>query len=285
MKTIRNSVLLVVVLAGTLGTPFAHAGAGIVNEQVAGEVLTAQVRIDGNDLADLRIEFEEVDGLTVGALGLSAEMLDPVSLSAVALRLPDAIQVAIPDELPLQITIDPISGITLRGVVHLTVTTDLLPYTPGTRLRLFHASQLETFEDVTAETSAGSYRVGSARPDLNSPFASSSFVIAYDLRSDEVGAAEKLDRLDDLLELHSGEIDPQVLAELEGTAADVRAAFEADDVKGAEEALELFAAAVAAFSGNGIPDVWAAQGTAANVAGELRAQAATLRYSLLQLGG
>jgi hypothetical protein len=38
-------------------------------------------------------------------------------------------------------------------------------------------------------------------------------------------------------------------------------------------------------SGTDIPDVWEPESNAANVAGELRAQAATLRFSLVELGG
>lgn len=282
MNAQRRAALAIALAAGSLlAVPAAHAGPGIVDEQVDGNVLEARIHILGVDYADLRIEFEEVEGLEPGALGLSAELLDVWDLLALTLRLPDQLLTSIPGDLPVLLSVDPQPGLSFRGAVRVTLTTELLPYVPGTRLRLFHAPLLGPFEDVTADTSAGSYRVGSMRPDFNT----SSFVVATDLRSDQTVSERKLDRLDGLLDTYAGDVHPGVRAVLEAHATAVRAAFEAGQPQAAIASLDGFTTAVLAASGEGVPDRWEAQGGDDNVAGELRSQAATLRYSLLQLGG
>lgn len=282
MKAPRRAVPWVVTaVASLLAVPAVHAGPGIVDEQVDGNVLEARIWLAGIDFADLRIEFEDVTGLEPGALGLSAERLSPLGLLALLPRLPDLLLTSIPAELPIVLHVDPGPGLEMRGTATLSLTTDLLPYLPGTRLRLFQAPLLGPFADVTAETGSGSYRVGAVRPD----FGSSSYVVATDLRGDEQVSELKLDRLDARLDAHAGVIDLAVRSDLEARAAAVRAAFEDGDPDAAIEELDGLAAAVVAASGAGIPDTWEVQGAAANAAGELRSQAATLRYSLLQLAG
>lgn len=277
----RAAVGIALVVGLLIGAPTASAGPGIVDEQVDGNVLTARVRILGIDLVDLRIEFEEVEGLEPGALGLSADLLDILELAALLGRLPDLLLTTIPTELLLVLHLDPDPGVSFRGAAWLTLKTDLLPYIPGTRLRIFHASGLGPFEDVTAETGAGSYRGGAMRPDLYT----STYIIAIDLRSEQTVADRKLDRIEALLAARSGVIDPAVQAGLESRLAAVRTAFESGAHVNAVAALDGFAQAVIQASGSDIPDVWDSESSAPNVAGELRSQAATARFTLLQMAG
>ena len=86
-----------------------------------------------------------------------------------------------------------------------------------------------------------------------------------------------------MLGQHAAALPPVVAVDLAARVAEVRAAFEAGDHGAAVGALDGFAEQVAAHSGPEIPDLWTSVGGAVNVAGDLRARAATLRYSLLDL--
>lgn len=279
MNPLRRVLLWVApVLALSAAVPAAHAGPGIVDEQVDGNVLEARVVIAGLELAELRIEFEDVTGLEPGALGLSARLLNPLQLLLLVTRLPDAVLTTIPLELPLLITANPGPGFEMRGVAQVSLHTELLPYSLGTPLRLFGSPINGAFEDSTAWTDAGSYRGGGPEPVLMQQY-----VIAADLRQDETVAESKLDVLDLILAQRAGVIDPTVLGDLAARAAAVRSAVEGGDHDGAIALLDDFAAAVLAESGEGVPDVWQPSGEVANAAGELRSQAATLRYTLHRL--
>jgi hypothetical protein len=279
MNSLRRVLLWVAPFFALLpAVPAAHAGPGIVDEQVDGNVLEARIVIAGLELADLRIEFEDVTGLEPGALGLSARLLNPLELLLVLTRLPDAVLTTIPLELPLLITANPGPGFEMRGVAQVSLHTELLPYALGTPLRLFGAPINGAFDDVTAWTDAGSYRAGGPRPVLMQQY-----VVGADLRQDETVAESKLDVLDLILAQRAGVIDPTVLGDLTARAAAVRGTFEGGDHDGAIAELDDFAAAVVAESGEGIPDIWRRTGNAANAAGELRSQAATLRYTLVRL--
>lgn len=269
---------IAVVLALSAATPAAHAGPGIVDEQVDGNVLEARVVIAGLELADLRFEFEDVTGLQPGALGLSARLPNPLELLGLILRLPDAVLTSLPLELPLLITVNPGPGFEMRGLAEVSLHTELLPYALGTPLRLFGSPINGAFEDATAWTDAGSYRAGVPEPVLLRQY-----VVAADLRQDEAVADGKLDGLDLILAERAGLIDPAVLADLIARAAAVRSAYEGGDPDGAVEELDALSAAVVAASGEGIPDVWRRSGNTVNAAGELRSQAATLRYTLVRM--
>ena len=278
MNTRQSARWIAIAAIGLLAVSPAHAGPGVVDEQVDGNVLEARIKILGIEFADLRIEFEDVSGLAPGALGLSARLLGPLELIALVLRLPDRLLTSLPIELPILLRIQPGPGLSMRGVASVSLHSDLVHYLPGSPLRLFAAPIGGQFEDVTAESGAGSYRGGAVRPDFGSEYA-----FGVDMRPRQTVAEDKLDALDDLLAEHAPAIAPAVLADLEQRAAAVRAAFESGDPGAAAAALDGFAAAVYQASGEGVPDVWDAGETLANTAGELRSQAATLRYSLLQL--
>ena len=280
MKTVPRTTLWVAfAVASLLIVPAVQAGPGIVDEQVDGNTLEARVVIAGLELAELTIEFEDVTGLEPGALGLSARLLNPFELLLLVPRLPDGVLTSIPPELPLLLTVSPGPGFEMRGTATVSLHTELLPYSPGTPLRLFGSPINGAFEDVTATTDAGSYRVGGRRPVFMQQY-----TIASDMRADEVVAESKLDILDTILAQRASVIDPGVLGDLTVRAAAVRSAVEGGDPDVAIAELDEFSAAVVAGSGEGIPDVWAPSASpVANAAGELRSQAATLRYTLVRI--
>lgn len=274
----KTSAAFLIVLAGSalIAAPAAHAD-GIVNVEVDGNVLEAEIELLSITVAELRIEFEDVTGLDEDALGLSAELLGPLDLLALVSRLPSS--TSIPGAFPVLLSLDPESGLEMQGVVEVSLHTDLLPYSAGTPLRLFAASPSGSFRDVTSETGSGSYRGGGARPEPPPE----QFVIAADTRSDTTVGESKLDRLDDVLETRAGLIDSTVLAELEGLAEDVRDAFDEEDYEAAIGHLDDLVDAVVENSGENVPDTFEVGGSDVNVAGELRSEAATLRYTLVRL--
>lgn len=278
MKPTRCAQWIAPVAAVLFAASAAHAGPGVVDERVEGNVLEARIEIGGVRFAGLRVEFEEVSGLEPGGLGLSAELLGPQALAALAARLPDPLRTSVPVQLPILLRIDPEPGLRMRGVAFLSLHTDLVHFSPGTRLRLYAAPPGGRFVDVTSEAGAGSYRGGAVRPDFTGDV-----VFGSDQRPDEEITREHLNALDGLLRQHGAAIAADVLAELQEQAGAVRSEVEGGDPAGALSALDELVATVEAAAGDGIPDVWEAAGFLANAAGGLRSQAAALQYSLLQL--
>jgi hypothetical protein len=72
-----------------------------------------------------------------------------------------------------------------------------------------------------------------------------------------------------------------VLATLVALLDEAEDAYAAGQTVQAIAKVEAFAATVKQHSGSGIPDVWRSARDLANAAGELRAAASTLRFSLL----
>lgn len=255
----------------------AAGGDGVVAEKVHGNLLQARIVLPGGIDADLTIEFEEVSGLERGSLGLSATLVNPNDPDLLS-RLPNGFGLSVPAEFPVLVSTDPVPGLRLRGIATVELYTHDLVYTYGTPLRVFAGAPGGPLSDVTAMTAAGSYRAGSTTPTFGTEF-----LIVLDLRPSQVVAALKQEALDDLLGEHAGLIDPALLADLEDRLVAVRQATLDGDYQAAVAEIEGFIDAVTGGSGDGIPDVWQAGSTVQNAAGELRSQAWTLRYSLLQL--
>ena len=79
----------------------------------------------------------------------------------------------------------------------------------------------------------------------------------------------------------AGAMPPAVRSLLQGSLDAIRAAWDGGDVRGAIAAAEDFAAAVKAAADTGsVPNVWRSARDLDNVAGNLRAAAGTLRFSL-----
>jgi hypothetical protein len=93
--------------------------------------------------------------------------------------------------------------------------------------------------------------------------------------------AAKLDRLDDLLAAHASAIEPAVLVELEDVLASARDKYETNQLVPAIQKVEAFERKVDNHAGDDVPDVWRSARDLVNVAGELRAAARTLHFSLL----
>ena len=248
------------------------SGQGLVDVVVQGNELRAGVSLPGGIAADIAISFEQVEGLSLANLGLSAHLVsltDPNLLSRLS-------GVSIPSAFPMLLRIEPPAGggLTFRGVATIDLHTHNLPFLPGCPLRIFAAPAGGPFQDITVSMGIGSYRARGRKGSF------SEFLILVDLRPVNRVINEKLNRLDGILATSEGEIAPAVYDKLARLAAEVRAAHAAGRTRDAITKVEAFLAVVESHSGTDIPDVWRSTRDVVNVAGRLRATGETLRFSL-----
>ncbi len=241
-----------------------------ITVSVSGNTVSIEISLAGLG-ADLSVGFEEVSGLSLASLGISARLanlFDPGFWN----RLPRGTLPA----LPLIVRIEPPAsgGLSFTGVATLEVHTHNLNFAPQTPLRFFAAPLGGTFTDITQGMGSGSYRARANRGGF------SEFMILLDLRSVNQVIASKLDRLDYMLETYEGSISGTVYADLAARLEAIRDDFESGATADAIEGVDGFLAEVEEHSGSDIPNVWRAARDVVNVAGYLREGGATLRFSL-----
>jgi len=270
-RPVRRALLAAGVLLLALSA--LPARAGVVSVAVDGDTAVAELAVAGV-AAELTLTFEDAVGLTAESLGLSVQEVLPLD-TGVTSRLPAL--TSLPAGFPLLVRIEPPAGgpLSFRGVVTVELYTHALSYTPGCPLRLFSAPLGGAFRDVTEDMGAGSYRVRGGKGDF------SEFLILAEARPVDSVIAAKLGRLDDLLTAHGGAIEPSVLVDLEDLAASARSSYESGQLVPAIQKVEAFERKVENHGGADVPDVWRSARDLTNVAGELRAAARTLHFSLL----
>lgn len=266
----------VLCLALVLGTPAAFAQSLPVSVEVAGNTATVEVGttgLDGHLLADLSFTFDDVDGLTTQSLGVSAQMVD-LADPLLRARLPD-LQLANLDGLPLLITVEPpgAGGLSFRRSGRFELHTHLLSYAPGSFYRVFKAPLGGRFRDVTDEIAPGSVRARSRYGGF------SQFLVLADLRETSVVIAEKIGYLRGRIDALPGPEQGAFDAQLDGVESAVAAADYADAIAG----IDAISARASARAGSHIPDEWRATRDVENLAGELIAGAATLKFSVAYL--
>lgn len=269
MKIFRSIILATIFLA-----PASWAG-GIVGAQVNGNELTAMIELPGGISADLSVEFENVVGLSPAALGISAELIDPLDTSILS-RLPDPGAASIPAAFPVRLHIEPpaTNGLSFSGVVEISLHTHNLHYTAGTPLRLFAAHDGGNFRDITHLTASGSYRAGGSKGDF------SEFIITADLRLLDTVIDTKYSGLAALLQNSAGQMSAATYSSLQFYLDASESAYAAGDAAAAIRDMDAFSREVVVNSGNDIANVWRSARDIENTAGMLRARAASLRYSL-----
>ncbi len=245
------------------------AGQGIIN--LSGNSISITITKPGLLGTEVSLSFEDVTGLNLLSLGLSVQLVNPND-PALQARLPAGVTAA----LPLLLRIEPprLGGLSFRGIASLQIHTELLSYVPGTPLRLFHAPLGGQFEDMTAFVGAGSYR---ARGNTGG---FSEFLIVTDSRTVDQAIAAKFDRLEEELEEYAASIPAPLYEDLEGRVAAARSDYESGATADAIQKIDGFLTVVEQHSGTDIPNVWRATRNVENVAGYLRAEAMTLRFSL-----
>lgn len=266
----RSLASLTLALVSLCGLGAAHAQ-GLAGVRVEGNQVLATIALPGGLGADLTLTFEEVVGLQPAALGLSAVVADPLALTG---RLPSG--VGLPAAYPVLLRIEPpaTSALSFSGVYKVELHTHNLEFQANSPLRLFTAPAGGSFQDMTETMGMGSYRVAGSKGSF------SDFMIVADVRPPAQVVEAKFARLGDLLDQHGDLVADELLAQLQGLAAEAEAAWRAGSSREAAAAIETFAATVRAQSGAGIPDVWRPTGDLTNLAGLLRSAAATLRFSL-----
>lgn len=266
----RISAFLALALAA------AAPAAGQLPVTLGSNSLSVNLTLPGGISAAVSLSFEEVTGLNLLSLGLSAQVINPDDPALLA-RLPGGSVVA----LPVLLRIEPprLGGLSFRGIATLQIHTENLQYVPGTPLRLFTAPLGGPFEDFTAAMGPGSYR---ARGNTGG---FSEFLIVADSRTVDQVIVTKFDHLEEELEEYAASMPAALYEDLEARLAAARTDYQNGAMAAAIQKLDGFLTVVKQHSGTEIPDVWRATRNVENVAGYLRAGAMTLRFSLaLKLG-
>lgn len=281
MPTIRT-LLFAICLTVLPLLPWSASKASVDTLSIDGNEVHAALALPGGIGAELTIRFESAVGLTAESLGLSVEAIDPLSPAVLGL-LPDPADLAVPSAFPVLVTIAAPAdgGLAFEGIVEIDLYTRNLSYSTGSTLRLFSSSNGAAFRDITGDISGGSYRVRGSSGQF------SDFLILTDDRQVEEIVEIKFTRLNELLTASSGAIDPTVANNLNLLATNARTYWQSGDPGAAIEQLRLLADAVEAAAEAGlVPGVWRSSRDVDNVAGMLRANARTLRFTLgLALAG
>jgi len=246
----------------------------LITPTITGNQLTARIEL-GALAADLSITFEQVVGLNVSALQVSAgavSISDPTILS----RLPGSL-VSIPAGFPVLVRIEPSasSALSFAGVYKLGLHTHNLTFTANSPLRLYRSHAGGPFVDMTGSLEMGSVRAGGSGPGF------SEFLIVADVRPTDSVIAQKLQTLETALASNQAAISAEAYTELAGRLQSIRTQITTGAIGPAIDACAAFGEEVKKRSGSAIPDVWQAHGTVVNVAGILRSAADTLRFSLV----
>ena len=247
---------------------------GVVDLEVVGNVVTGVIELPGGLVADLRLGFEEQEGLDLETLRFRARLVSPLDL-LLKRRLPSGTGIPVAFPVLLEISPTAASQLTFTGTYSLELHTHALIYTPDTRLRIFKAPAGGKFEDVTQAMGMGSYRARAGGKSF------SDFLIVLDLRTDNSIISGKYAALDATLRANQASIDPAVYQQLRGLFTASNDAYKGGQLAAAIGYLEVFATTVVENSGAKIPDVWQASSSLVNVAGALRVESGTLRFSLL----
>jgi len=296
------------IVAGVLLMALAAAASAQVVVTVNGDTANATISLTDNNGttydADVTIVFDTPENLTPAALNLTATIIDPAQINPrlavdqygnpncyhflLATYCP-----TIDPAFPVMVTVEPIvlpwlftSGFdsansgdgvfSFLNTYGVEIHTHDLVYTDRSPYRVFKAQIGDNFHDVTDDVQPGSVRVRGRGG------AFSQFVVANDPRSNVGGALtvslEKLLELDtrilaaalsdglrlDLLDLIV-EINTLILVDLTGALA----------------ALDSLIDLLDANAGTDIANVWRADHTVVNDAGEMQELAETLRFSML----
>jgi hypothetical protein len=246
--------------------------------RIRGQSASGAIDLPGGVRADLILAFEEVVGLSSTSLRASARLVDPRDPALVA-RLPEG--VTVPDAFPvvLRIAPTPSSALTFSGVVHLTLHTPNLHLDRATPMALLRAPDGGRFQDISQAEAAGSYRV------CGSGGGFSEFLIVVDQRPTASEILAKFDGTRSLIATHAPSMPPAVAATLRRLLDEARALYDAGALAAAADKAKDLDTYAKDHSGTEIPDVWRAHEPGRiNVAGLLRSQAKTLRFSLRRAG-
>lgn len=243
-----------------------------VTVSVNGNTAITTIDLPGDVSAELSLAFSGASNLSASSLGIDATLVDPLALVG---RLPGLSPGALSSAFPMMITIEPsvAGGLEFMDTVRVDLHTHNLEYAPGTRLRLFKAPLGGAFRDITDAVEPGSVRTRGRTGGF------SQFLVLLDLRATSTVAIEKYAYLEARLADTTG-LALTERGSLQADLAGSRAAFERGDPAAAIVSLDRFDGQVRQLSGTAIPNHWRAARDLDNMAGDLQAGAATLRFTL-----
>lgn len=286
----------------------APAAYATVSVSVVGNQAFAQISLPGGlgtvD-ADVTITFDAPVNLTPDELNLSASVVDPNDAALLA-RLPGCapLCVALDPAFPLMVTVEPLAvpwlyhsgfetGETTPGLLGFANTYEIEIHTPdldcsaaavgdpcpATAYRLFKAPVDGAFADYSDDVLKGSVRA------RGRDGAFSQFLIVADTRTTLSVEQEKALRLE--ARINSATLDDPLRTELLGELAQVQVAALDDpvDYTLAIADLDVLIGTVSANAGSAIANLWSADHSVVNDAGEIEGLAQTLRYTLVRLQG
>jgi hypothetical protein len=242
--------------------------------EVIGNQVKGQIDLLGILNVTFQITFENVIGLNQNSLTITATKLLATDLSLLK-RLSDPSQITLPLQLPVLINITPSqnSTLTFTGTYEIELYTKNLTFSPA--LRLFKAPNGMQFRDITTFSGMGSYRVRGTSGDF------SDFLILVDIRNRQTVIQSKLDYLQQTLSSNAAQIEPSFYQSLQGLLDATRSSWQNGQNSEAVKRLESMISAIKLDNGASIPNTHRANDpNTANVAGALRAGAATLIFSL-----
>jgi hypothetical protein len=285
---------------------------------ISGAEAKGSFALPGGITGDLSITFEHAVGLNEDALDASVRLVDPVD-PAILARLPSP-EVTILPAFPVVVRVEPTqaSGLTIAGVVSVSLHTHNLVLTANSPLALYSGPADGPLRDITRSVGIGSYRAGGSGGGfgysggvIDTQYCpggctseASEYMIVADARPIEQVIGEKVQGLEISV---NGDV---------ARATDEAAALPADSPRHrrALRRLDTFSEVQRLFvqsrtlyatgavnsaitevtglmdyvktqSGDAISDVWRAHDSRPNVGGQRRAAADTLRFSLVKAVG
>lgn len=274
LRTLLAFVLLACAPLALAQTVASTSSALPVHVTAAGNRADIVIGPTSSPLADVSLDFEDASGLSPASLGVAAHLVDPTDPALLA-RLPDASLTSATGAFPLMLTIEPpaAGGLSFRGTGRMEIHTHALPYTVGSSLRVFKAPLGGAFRDVTDEIAQGSVRARTTYGGF------SQFLILVDLRGTGTVIAEKLA----MLRTRVSALPYDEAAPLAAIVDRAEAALDASDPDGAIAAIDEFRARVQARGGQHIANEWRATRDVENHAGQMIADANSLRFSIAYL--
>jgi hypothetical protein len=256
------------------GAGTAAAEALPVSIEASGNVAHARIGLDSTSVADVTLSFQDASNLNAASIGISAEQLDLADPTLLA-RFPAGTLTQIASGLPVMITVEPPAGggLTFRNTGRMEIHTHALPYAVGSSFRVFKAPLGGSFRDVTDEIAQGSVRARSTYGGF------SQFVIVTDLRPTADVVAEKITRL----RANVDALPAAEQAEFDALIDSAEAAVAGADYATAVTDIDALKARALQRGGTAIANEWRATRDVTNHAGELAANAATLRFSVAYL--
>lgn len=299
----RALALTLLLLSGFAATREAEATVVVT---VSGNTAHADISLDGPGAttyeAEVTITFDSgVLNLTPDSINLTAELVDPNDPALIA-RLPGGLlgnpPVSVDPAFPMMITVEPpadlwifrdgldggsdgTGNLSFLNTYDIEIHTHDLVYTDDSAYRLFKSPLGGDFTDYTEDVLPGSVRM------RGRDGAFSQFIVVSDTRTSLLQllpiAVDKLLTLQ--LRVIAAALDDALSLDLLGLLADVAAdlVLIGLDLTGAIDALDQFIAEVTDHAGTDIPNVWTADHSVTNDAGEILGLAQSLRFTLVRM--